>query len=586
MLLHGLLMRVFFFRRSLITFFSFITMNKSRIVLLPLILLSVILIIYGRATQYSFVPYDDPAYITENSIVNEGLSVRGVRWAFLYDSKVGELKYTGVENLWHPLTWVSHMIDVEVFGAENPGGHHVTNILLFLATAILVMWSSEMILGSFWAGFLFALLWAIHPLKIESVAWISERKDILSGVFFWASLAFSIKWIKNKGRWKTLAYVLFICGMLSKPSILVLPALIVLVDGYLEGEKTWGIRYFLGSLRRWWLWFLSSSFFAVITIVMQSGGSHEFFAQQSSLVSRLLPSGLSLWFYFWRILVPINLSFEYEYPQLSLRYYYLAWLAVLTLFAFVWLKREKMKTLFFGIAWFLVCWLPVSGLVYVGASFTTDRYMYLALAGLLFPLVSAVHRFKFGNVVILMLCCIWAVLSWKQVPVWKDGWSLFKHATEARPHSARAWINLGGMHQDAKELDEAVECYQKAIEIDDKSYLAWYNIGNIKDRSGDLEAAESAYQKTLEIYHSSLPAMLNLGILKKKTGQLEEAIALFEKGSSKDIRMLSLQCESELMLGNMEKGEALLRRLENTRVNHPVILERIEKMRGFIDSRN
>jgi len=487
-------------------------MKKSltKNLLLNLALVTIVLLIYGRTAQFDFVPYDDPAYITENHLVNKGLSPEGIRWAFLHDSNIGDLGFSGVENLWHPLTWISHMIDAEIFGTENAGGHHIMNVVLFVLTSMLVMWCSKMLLGNTWAGFLFALLWILHPLKVESVAWVSERKDILSGLFFWASLSCVLMSFKGDKRWKIIAYGLFIAAMLSKPSMVILPAIILFVEAYLNEEKEWGVSFIINGLKRWWAWFASAGVVAVVTILMQSGGSHEFFIQHSSLASRMISSALALWFYLWRIILPINLAYEYEYPRLSSMYYLIAWVALIVTLFFIWSNREKLRTLFFGIAWFLICWLPVSGLVYVGASFTSDRYMYLALAGLLFPLVKALEKYKWGTVGVLSLCIFWSLLSWKQVGVWKDGWALFEHATKARPHSARAWINLGGMYQDDKQYDQAILCYQKSIEINPKSYLAWYNLGNIKGISGDLVGAEKSYLQALKIYPENLESLLNL----------------------------------------------------------------------------
>ena len=268
------------------------------------------LLVFGRSLTFDFVPYDDPAYVTENRFVNEGLSLEGLRWAFLYGSQLGDLSHQGVENLWHPLTWVSHMLDVEVFGMESAWGHHAVNLLFYLLTSLLVMWVAGMVLKNHWAGFFVALLWMVHPLKAESVAWVTERKDVLSGFFFWATLGCMVRGFEKGSRWRWIGYGCFVAALLSKPSVVVLPALILLVEGFVKGEEKWGVSFIFGSLKRWWLWWVTAAMAALVSIMMQAGGSHDYFIGQSSFVDRMMTAGLGFWLYCYRILVPWNLAFD------------------------------------------------------------------------------------------------------------------------------------------------------------------------------------------------------------------------------------------------------------------------------------
>ena len=209
-----------------------------------LIILSVICtFIFVKTLSFDYVPYDDPAYISDNHFVKQGFTLESIRWAFLYDSDTGDLVHHGIENLWHPLTWISHMADVEIFGIENPAGHHGTNLLIYLLTIPFILWSSKRLLGSWTAAFFISLLWLVHPLKVESVAWLSERKDLLSGLFFWASLTCALQDLTTSSKWKHIGLALFILALLSKPSVIVLPALLVIINWYLNSESKWNLTF-------------------------------------------------------------------------------------------------------------------------------------------------------------------------------------------------------------------------------------------------------------------------------------------------------------------------------------------------------
>ena len=543
------------------------------------------LLVFGRVTGFDFVPYDDPAYVTGNEFVAKGYSPEGLRWAFFYGSGLEDLKSGGVENLWHPLTWISHMTDAQLFGVENAAGHHAVSLLLYLISAGLVMWVAGMILGNPWGGFWVALLWMLHPLKVESVAWVSERKDVLSGLFFWAALGCAVKSFTASITWRWVGYGLFLAALLSKPSVVVLPGLVLLVEGFSRKEKKWDLDFLVAGLKRWWLWFVSAGVVAMLTIAMQSGGTHEFFSEQSSLLGRLTTAGAGLWFYLWRILVPLNLTFEYPPPAWPHWTFAIAWFGVLAVGITVWRKRAQWRGLFFGLAWFLICWLPVSGLVYVGSSFTADRYLYLGLAGLLIFVVRCFEQVpqKVSLSLGLAFSLLWAALSWKQVGVWKDGWSLFTHTTRAQPKLTTGWVNLGGMYQQEEQWQAAERSYRKAIQLNPSDYTAWFNLGNVRKSSGNIPEAEQAYERAIEIYPAYLPALLNLGLLKRAEGQFEEARDLFLPGIDQDVRMLWLTCESELRLGNDDRAKKLLERLEAQPIRNQAVMDGMKKARTYLN---
>jgi len=550
-----------------------------------LLLIVIGVIVYCASLGHGFSPYDDTAYITENRYVNQGLSLEGIKWAFLGGGAVESLPHAGVQNLWHPLTWLSHMLDVQAFGVEQAGGHHAVSVVLYLFTALLVLWSMSLLLKNPWMGFLVALLWMVHPLKVESVAWLSERKDLLSGLFFWAALGCAIKSFYSESKlWYGLGYFAFTLALLSKPSVVILPALIVLVEWYVrERNASFDL---VKATKRWGLWFITSGVVALITVKMQAGGSHQFFMAQSSVVDRIFMAGYGLGFYLQRIIIPLNLNFEYDYPSLPRTVYGLSWALVVIAGILTWKFRERARAWFLGFCWFMICWLPASGLMYVGSSFTADRYMYLAFAGLCIPLVVFLERFPRTKtfIGIAPIVLLWSFLSWKQVGVWKDGYTLFKHATMAQPTLSTGWINLGVTYQKRGESDKAEVCYLKAAEVDPNAYQAWGNIGNTRKKRGDIEGGVRAYERALEIYPTFTPALYNLGVMKKDQGLLEEARELFARGKS-DLRMLFLLCDVELKLGNYKAAEEALSLIEQKGFNTPEITKQIASARAYIESR-
>ncbi|MDB4265452.1 hypothetical protein N9891_01740 [bacterium] len=218
--------------------------SSHLLALFALTLFAVNLAIFGKSLQFDFVPYDDPAYVTDNGYVNQGITPGGLRWALWYRDGGQAVSHEGVGNLWHPLTWLSHMLDVSLFGTEDASGHHLSNLLLHGVAAILLMLVAYFLVGSAPAAFLLALLWMIHPLKVESVAWVSERKDVLSGVFAWAALACALfANLKNRKIWRIAALVLFVFALLSKPSVVILPLLLILAEGFLQKERAWGLGF-------------------------------------------------------------------------------------------------------------------------------------------------------------------------------------------------------------------------------------------------------------------------------------------------------------------------------------------------------
>ena len=232
------------------------------------------------------------------------------------------------------------------------------------------------------------------------------------------------------------------------------------------------------------------------------------------------------------------------------------------------------------------CWLPVSGLAYVGTSFTADRYLYLATAGPAAVLAAWLVQRKWGYALAGCVALAWAGLAWMQAGVWRNSKALFQHAVEAWPRSALAWTNLGGLYQTEENWEEAIACQQAALELNPHEYTAWYNLGFCRARTGDRAGARRAYENSLEAYPSYVPALQNLGLLVREDGDLQEAAAYFERACEatryRQEVLVWLLCETELARGLRARAQELLSLLKALHPRHAAVREGMARMEEFL----
>ncbi len=269
--------------------------------------------------SFGYIDYDDPAYITGNPYVNSGVDVQNIKWAFTFEESKGAPVHDGIQNLYHPVTWISHMIDVEVFGIQSPGAQHIVNLAIHLIAGILLFFIFLKLLKNHTVALVTALLFCIHPLHVESVAWLSERKDTLSALFAFASIL-SYQWYsdkpKNYFKWASVAF--FILALLSKPSVVILPGILILLDQYQQHKMNkWDLEFLKKQLVNKLPWIIPSIVAALATIYFQQGGSHSDFMKDVSFWDRviLIPTRLS--YYLYHTFNPTSLSFHYAQPPYS-----------------------------------------------------------------------------------------------------------------------------------------------------------------------------------------------------------------------------------------------------------------------------
>ena len=423
--------------------------SRNRILVVCLLLATVTLAVYWPARHYDFIGYDDPDYVFDNQMVRDGLTLHGIQWS-LIDRQADN---------WHPLTWLSHMADCQLFGV-NPSAHHIVNVAFHCANAVLLFLLLNTMTAAFWRSAFVAALFALHPLRVESVAWISERKDVLSGFFFLLTLRAYALYAKGKnpaqsaetksrGIFCKLSLPFFLLGLLSKPTLVTTPLVMLLLD-------FWPLQRFKHStfqrlLFEKWPFFLLSIVFAIITLIAQQPALPSphagFFLRAENVVA-------NYYGYIEKLFWPHSLSFLYLRPE-TIPFHLLLQAATVLFFisALAVVARRRCPAFAIGWLWFLIVLLPMSGIVPLGHLSIADRYTYLSGIGIylmttwaivdftktFLPELSRKIIFGIAAAIILAVC---AILSRQQLAYWQNTETLMEHALKVDPNNGIARVNL------------------------------------------------------------------------------------------------------------------------------------------------
>jgi tetratricopeptide (TPR) repeat protein len=525
--------------------------------------------VFGQTLRHGFANLDDKEYVYENLEVARGLTLQGIVWAFthVYASN------------WHPLTWISHMLDCQLYGL-NPGGHHLTNVLLHMAAAILLFLVLRRMTGFVWRSAFVAAVFAIHPLRVESVAWVSERKDVLSGVFFMLTLWAYVRYAQRRSRvqpsslrfaapghressagggslsldprlW-TLDYGLvvmfFVLGLMCKPMLVTLPFVLLLLD-YWPLNRVANVTSATVTDRRYRTHFPIARRLIIEKLPLfglaAASCAATLFAQTEAIqpfeaLSLPLRAGnalISCVMYLGQMLWPSGLAVFYPFAAggvgVSSIVLSLAVLAGISAGAFV-LRRQR-PYLLTGWLWYLIMLAPVIGMVQVGAQALADRYTYLPQIGVYVMLTWAVdlcagwrHRRVAlgGGAAIILMALIFCGRA--QTAYWRNSESLWTHALACTTDNWVAHNNLGNALLKNGAVDEAIAQFQKALEIKPDYAVAHYNLGNALLKRGSVDEGMAHYQRALQIKPDYAVAHNNLGNALLKNGAVDEAIAHFQ----------------------------------------------------------
>jgi len=526
-------------------------MNRSTV--LVLVLLALAATVFGPVVGHEFIFLDDPAYIFDNPAVRQGLTLATVRWAFTA---------MHVSN-WHPLTWLSHMLDVQLFGVA-PGGHHLMNVLYHGSAAAALFLVLKAATSAIWPAFWTALVFAVHPLRVESVAWASERKDVLSGLFWMLCLGAYLRWVRRPGPGRYLALcLLFALGLMAKPMLVSLPLILVLLDywplGRARRPRDLG-RLLLEKAPLLGLSGLS----ALVTIKAQVAGNALVPLALMPFLERLANAFVSLAVYLAKTVWPAPLSIHYPSvpggPGLAAAAAAALVLTLLTVTAARLARRRPY--LIVGWGWYLVALLPVAGLVQVGGQALADRYTYLpgigavaAVVWLLRDLARPSRRLTTalaaaGAIVIL----VWGLAAASYVRVWRDGISLFGHALRATPGNWMAHLGLASELVRRGRIAESIPEYERFLALQPADAEGHYNLGLSCDVTGDRTRAQLHYRRAVALKPNHPEAHNNLGVILAEAGDLAAAAghfraALSAKPDFKDARENLARVEAALAAG-------------------------------------
>jgi len=519
----------------------------SRPRLIGWLLALVTLLVYLPVCRYQFVVYDDNDYVTENHVIQQGLTWTGIKWAFT----------TWHASNWHPLTWLSHMLDCELFGL-SPGPHHLVNVAFHVVNVVLLFTLLLRLTHALWPAAFVAALFAWHPLHVESVAWIAERKDVLSTCFaFLTLLAYSSYAQKRSSvegqvskavpaldpRLSTLDYFLalvcFALGLLAKPMLVTLPFVMLLLDYWplqrlstLNPQPSTLLRLVLEK----WPFFLLTAGACLVTYLAQSqrGGSAVVSLEHISLPYRLSNAATSYGRYLLKALWPVDLAVFYPMSEDVVHVRITGAVTALALAAVSWLawrQRRSCPYLLVGWFWFLGTLVPVIGLVQVGSAALADRYTYFPLVGpfitLAFGARDLIRHFRLPQTaaatVAALLLAVCLLLTANQQRYWRDSESLFAHAVAVTTDNAFALNNLGVALEEKGRPEEAIARYREALRIAPELIQAQYNLGNLLDKLGRPEEARAELHRAV-LLDPSQPYIHNtLGAVLVKLGRYDEA---------------------------------------------------------------
>ena len=540
------------------------TRNRS-ILLMTLILCTVTAAIYYRAAFFPFCVIDDNDYVMSNAYVHEGLSFNSIKWAFT----------TVHANNWHPLTWLSLMMDSWLFGV-NPMGFHIMNVVFHIINTALLFLLFNSMTGALWRSAFVAVLFAVHPLHVESVAWIAERKDVLSALFWMLTLFFYTRYVKQGRRSNYFsALAAFAFGLMAKPMLVTIPVVLLLLDYWpfqrlqfplFAVAKKSGTDN-INSTRAYKLllekipFLVLSALSSIVTIYAQRMGDAIAPLENASIMDRIGNALQSYILYLKNMVLPFDLAVFYQLTPVE------AWkagcalllLSVMLFQAFK--KRNTCPYMLSGALWYLITLLPVIGLIQVGSQAMADRYTYIPSIGLFviaswggadlaarFPKLRMAVITAGGTAVLL-----YAIGACIQLSYWKDNVTLFSHALAVtHEESSLAHARMGLAYFAEGRPDLAVGEYEEGLRIDPDATSIHLRLGIALDRLGKTAEAVDHFKAELRVRPQLAAGHYNLAFALQKIGKLPEAIAEYKKVLS--IEPDDAVCHENLGMALLQQG--------------------------------
>ena len=520
--------------------------NRGYEYLICLLLVLTILVVFRQVVNYDFTNYDDDNYVTENHHVQHGLTLANVIWA-----------YTSFKpSYWMPITWLSFMLDFELYGL-NPSGYHLTNLFLHIANALLLFLIFKRMTGAVWKSAFIAALFALHPLNVESVAWVAERKNVLSTFFWMLTILTYIYYVARPSLKRYMLIPLtFAFGLMAKPMVVTLPFVLLLLDYWpLErfqpdqwlsrnhlprsksysapGQRTRTLHLVLEKTPL----FVLAVIVSVMAFLVQQGSGAAKSTEQYPLTDRIVNALVSYVNYIGKMIWPKNLAVFYPHPGNNWALWQVGGAFLLLVFVSILVLRTARRHPYFvvGWLWYLGTMVPVIGLVQSGDQGMADRFTYVPLIGLFIMITWGAselvktwrHRRMILAVTASTLLLTFAICSSLQVRHWKNNITLFTHALNATENNFLAHHNLGSAIARQGRYEEATAHFMETLRISPKHVKAHYNLALALAKQGRLDEAIAHYSDALRLRPDYPEALNGLGVALARQGKLKDAIAHF-----------------------------------------------------------
>ena len=524
--------------------------------IIPWVLVALTVALYWPVRQHGFTALDDQDYVSGNRQVQAGLTWEGVRWAFT----------TGAASNWHPLTWISHMLDVQLFGPE-PGRQHLVNVLFHAFNAALLFALLQGMTGALWRSAVVAGLFAVHPLHVESVAWIAERKDVLSVALGLLSLRAYLRYVRRPGPGGyLLVAALFVLGLLAKPMLVTLPFVFLLLDFWPLGRLGRDARGRVRILTEKAPLLLASLAASVVTYLVQDQGQSIMSPERYPFPLRVGNALVSYMGYLWKTLWPQGLAIFYPWSRQGLSPLKVAGcaigLAVIT--AVVCASTRTRPHRATGWFWYLGTLVPVIGLVQAGGQSMADRYTYLPSVGIFLLLTWEWHaqagRLRrpraISAVSAVAIISLLALAARSQLALWRSDATLFGHAARVTQDNYLAHYGLGHCFVSQGRFAEAEAEYREALRIKPRAAIAYFSLGSLLLNEGRDDEALQNFAETIRLNPAYADANYNSGVIFQRRKEIDKALLAYNEA----VRIDPRHARAHINAGNIldQQGQATL----------------------------
>jgi Flp pilus assembly protein TadD len=494
-----------------------------------------VIAVYYPIWTCGFVDWDDSISIYQNQNIQAGITLKTIKWIF----------YNDYWHMWHPVTWLSHILDWQLFGS-NAAGHHLTNLIFHIANTLLLFTVLKRMTNALWQSAFVVALFALHPLHVESVAWVSERKDVLSTFFWLLTMWAYVHYAKEKPSAKPgakyyyclLTVIFFALGLMSKPMLVTLPFVLLLLD-------YWPLERLNTKRAIWQLLIEKIPLFAmalaasIITFIIQEKGGATEAIEGLSLSDRLANASISYVQYIIKMIWPIHLAVFYPHPgrNVSLQYAVISAVFLLSVTILVLRFTKNRRYLVVGWFWYLGTLVPVIGIIQVGRQAYADRYTYVPYIGLFIMLAWGLpqllakwpqRKIVLGLSMVLVLATL-GIIAHRQTSYWKNNYTLFLHANEVTKNNYLAHNNLGNFYARFGRYTEAIKSYEQAVKIKPDYTLAHNNLGIAYGSLDRLPEAIDAFKQAIKSNPNFAAAYNNLGVAYGGLGRSTEAIDAYSQ---------------------------------------------------------